>query len=136
VTDPDPQSPAKPTGAPVPTGVGRDPRLDIPEILRTPVKRPASMQTVSGSTSGKPASITSSLMEVSRSLAIGIDFLCIIAAGGAFGWAIDHLAKTGGRWGLVTGAVIGFIYGTYRLIKRLSGPSGPAPTSPKRRDQR
>jgi ATP synthase protein I len=94
----------------------------IPELLRTPVQRPASM-------TPKPSAL-SGFGDIGRALAIGLDFLFAAAAGGFVGYLID-------RWlgslptGTVVGAGLGFLAGTVRLIQRLNRDD-PAKRPPKR----
>lgn len=90
----------------------RDPRLEIPEILRTPVDHPSLHRKPPG-TSGVAA-----FGDVSKALAIGLDFLFVGIAAAVLGWLAD-------RWlgsspiGLLIGLCAGFAAGTYRLIARL-----------------
>lgn len=99
-----------------------DPRLEIPEVLRTPVKRPE----YTGDS--KPATATSTLGDLGSAMAIGIDFLASAAAGGFLGWLLDRFTPTA-PYGLVVGLVVGFIAGTFRLIRRLNAPEKPRSSS-------
>lgn len=89
----------------------RDPRLEIPEVLRTPVKKPQLPKAAGPSLAG--------LGELGIALAIGIDFLATAVAGGALGWAVDYFARSS-PVGLVVGLLLGFLVGTVRLIRRLN----------------
>lgn len=89
----------------------RDPRLEIPEILREPAAG-------TGKPSPKPDSIGNTMGEMGFALAIGIDFLVVAAAGGGAGWFIDRQFGWS-PWGLLIGISIGFGGGLFRLIKRL-----------------
>ncbi len=120
----------------------RDPRLEIPEVLRTPVKRPVlpSDRKFTPTPRG-----SGGLADLAKALTLGLDFLFIIAAGGFFGWLFDQWRGTG-HAGVVTGLAVGFLAGTYRLLRRLNrddwprsgpgrGPGGGSdrdPGSPKR----
>jgi len=90
----------------------RDPRLEIPEILRTPVEHPSLKPK-------KPSGVATNLGEVGTALAIAIDFLATAGAGALIGWGID-------AWrgslpvGVLIGAAVGFLVGTFRLLVRLS----------------
>lgn len=96
--------------APTPS---RDPRLEIPEVLRTPVKKPELPTTSAGRSGGN------SLGDVGIAIAIGIDFLGVLGAGALVGYFL-------GKWlgaapiGLVSGVGLGFVWATFRIIKRLN----------------
>lgn len=101
----EPESPANPPSA-------DDPRLAIPEVLRTPIKHP--------SREPKPApAALSGLGDLGKALAIGLDFLFSIAAAGLIGYLLD-------RWqgwspaGLLIGLGIGFAAATVRILQRLN----------------
>jgi F0F1-type ATP synthase assembly protein I len=84
----------------------------IPDSLKEQPKQDAPQRS-------KTASAVTGLGELSKALAIGIDFLAMIAAGGFLGWLLD-------KWqgwsptSLVIGVAIGFVWGTVRLIRRLN----------------
>ncbi len=67
----------------------------------------------------KTASAVTGLGELSKALAIGIDFLAMIAAGGFLGWLLDKWQGWSPKC-LVVGVAIGFVWGTVRLIRRLN----------------
>lgn len=90
----------------------KDPRLEIPEVLRTPVKKPELPKTKIG-TGGM------ALGEVGTALAIGIDFLSTFVAGAALGWLIDRWLGSAPA-GLLIGLGAGFVGGTVRLLRRLN----------------
>lgn len=87
-----------------------DPRLEIPEVLQRPVEHPALNRP-------KPAADGLGLGELSKALAMGIDFLATIAAGGALGWGIDSW-RGWSPYGLLVGVLVGFAYATVRIIQR------------------
>src|SRR5262245_8976428 len=89
-----------------------DPRLEIPEILRTPVEKPDSLKARS-----QPGS--SGLGVLGQALAIGVDFLCSIAAAALIGWLIDRW-RGWSPYGLLVGLGVGFFAATIRLIQRLN----------------
>ena len=93
-------------------GPPRDPRLEIPEVLRTPVKKPALPSTRVGPDVG-------SLGEIGKAVAIGVDFLCTFGAGVGLGWGVDWYFKTS-PVGLLVGLGLGFLGGTFRLLHRLN----------------
>jgi hypothetical protein len=89
---------------------GVPPPPAIPEHLTKPVVRPDSM---------KPKqSMMGGLGEISKSLAIGLDFLLTPIAGGLVGYLVD-------RWqgwypyATLIGIGVGFLTGTVRLLRRL-----------------
>lgn len=99
---------------------GHDPRLEIPEILRTPIDHPSKH-------APKPSKVASSmggLGDLSKALAIGLDFLFTTAAGGAVGWGIDYWQKWS-PYGLLIGGIIGFTFATVRMLKRLNKEDAP-----------
>lgn len=98
-----------PEKAPHPTA-DHDPRLEIPEVLQRPVEHPALNRP-------KPAADGLGLGELSKALAMGIDFLATIAAGGALGWGIDSW-RGWSPYGLLVGVLVGFAYATVRIIQR------------------
>lgn len=106
--DPDRDQPSDPEPTPPP----RDPRLEIPEILRTPVDHPSLNRKPPGS-SGVAA-----FSDVSKALAIGLDFLFVGIAAAVLGWLADRWLGTS-PIGLLIGLGAGFAAGTYRLIARL-----------------
>lgn len=87
----------------------RDPRLEIPAVLRDPPPPPPA----------KPAgAIGSNIGEIGIALAIGVDFLVVVAAGAGLGWLADTQLGWS-PWGIMTGIGLGFIGGLFRLIHRL-----------------
>lgn len=119
-------------GGELPPPPMRDPRLEIPEILRTPIKKPElpnerKVVVIPPGSGG--------LGDLARALSVGLDFLFIIAAGGFLGWLFDWWRGTG-NVGVLVGLGVGFLAGTARLLQRLNrddkpGPK-PGPGSPKR----
>ena len=89
----------------------RDPRLEIPEVLR---ERPVSH----AKSEGKRGPIGGNIGELGMALAIGVDFLVVACAGGGLGWFLDQRFGWS-PWGLLIGICLGFGGGLYRLIKRL-----------------
>ena len=89
-----------------------DPRLDIPDVLKKPVHVPGVTDKPKG------GSALGGLGEVGKALSIGLDFLCTVAAGGLLGYGIDWWQGWSPK-GLVVGILIGFVWGTVRLIRRL-----------------
>ncbi len=100
--------PDRPTEKP-PSG---DPRLEIPQVLREPVRH-TSLEP------RKPSVLGGSIGEAGLALAIGIDFLVVIAAGAGLGWLADRQFGWA-PFGLVAGLAVGVVGGLIRLIHRLS----------------
>lgn len=104
------QSPPSPdeTGQPE-----RDPRLEIPEVLRTPVRKPE-YDPVTGSRKSRKEVVDAS--GIGRAWAMSLDFVFTVLAGALLGWLID-------RWrnslpiGTLIGLGIGFVSGFIRLIR-------------------
>lgn len=94
----------------------------MPELLRTPVQRPASMQP-------KQGGVFAGMGELGRSLSIAFDFLFTAAAGALLGFLFD---KWRGTLPLATviGGGLGFLVGTFRLLKRLNAPTPPPSSRP------
>lgn len=104
---PDPQTPTDPLlHARTPEN---DPTLRIPELLQQPVRHP--------SLDRKPRSDLGGLGELMKALAIGVDFLCTVAAGALIGWGLDRWLGWTNR-ALMIGLAVGFAYGTVRLLQR------------------
>jgi F0F1-type ATP synthase assembly protein I len=94
-----------------------DPRLEIPEILRSPMDHPAARRLREGRSAAHAGS--GGLGDAAKALAIGLDFLISAAAGGFAGWLIDHWLGSSPT-GVVVGLGVGFVAGTVRLIQRLN----------------
>lgn len=99
---------------------GRDPRLEIPEILRTPVKKPELLQPKAN------PPMLDGFGDLAKALAIGLDFLFMAAAGGVLGWLVDRWQGWSPK-GLVIGLAIGFVAATVRLLQRLNREDRPKP---------
>lgn len=97
-----------------------DPRLEIPELLRTPVDHPAARRIREGKSASQLGGNSASGMgDAAKALAIGLDFLVSAAAGGFLGWLIDRWLGSS-PMGMVIGLGVGFAAGTVRLIQRLN----------------
>ena len=118
-----------------------DPRLEIPEVLRTPIDHPSKHGRSASEAGGRDGrgglgSALSGLGELGKAMAIGFDFLFSVIAAALIGYLIDRWQGWSGA-GLVTGLGIGFAAGTVRLIARLnreearskSKPNGGKPRS-------
>ncbi|MFN7021344.1 MAG: AtpZ/AtpI family protein, partial [Phycisphaerales bacterium] len=65
----------------------RDPRLEIPEILRSPVKQ-SNYDPVYGSRANRPS--TPELAGAVKAWAIALDFVVTIIAGAGLGYLVDR----------------------------------------------
>lgn len=80
----------------------------IPELLTTPVERPASMA---------PKATSTPLSDMSRAWGVALDFIVTILGGLFIGWGIDKWQNTG-PWGTVIGLGLGFTIALIRIIRR------------------
>jgi|GEM_PF-1287988 len=115
---------AEPGGPRVPERGDLPAAPPIPELLTRPVDH-ARVRARAGGPA--PSSQVANVGELGKAVAIGVDFLATAAAGGFLGWLIDYWQSWGHR-GLVVGVILGFLYATYRLLRRLNAlerpPSG------------
>lgn len=92
-------------------GATRDPRLEIPEVLRTPVQRPESMQATSKSKEGGLG-----FLGIAKAWGTALDFLFTIFAGAALGWLFDKWQGTAPK-GLMIGCGLGFVLAFIRIVR-------------------
>lgn len=78
----------------------------IPDVLRRPVERPASMQ------QRRPSAV----MAGASGYASAITFIVTVLLFAAAGWGVDRLASTA-PWGVVAGLALGMIGATYKLVR-------------------
>ncbi len=95
-----------------------DPRLEIPEVLRQPVKKPEMLKEYDRiQASGKDATPTDSTKQA-LGWAIAMNFVWTLAAAGLIGWAIQKWAwPAAAPWPLVTGLILGIVVGMGRFIR-------------------
>jgi len=93
----------------------RDPRLEIPEVLRTPVRQ-SNMDPVTGnpSTGHKAQAIDTAGM--GRAWAMGFDFVFTVLAGVFLGWLADYFLGFA-PVGILVGVGLGFASGLLRMIR-------------------
>ncbi|MBL8763681.1 MAG: AtpZ/AtpI family protein [Phycisphaerae bacterium] len=108
---PDGPLPPPSNDAPLPDapGASPDPRLEIPELLRSPVARPASMRTSDAS--------PTSFAETAKAWGIAMDFVFTTIAGLLLGWLADrYLAAGSGAWVLI-GLALGLVTAFVRIVR-------------------
>ena len=88
-----------------------DPRLEIPEVLRTPVRQPGEIP----GEARMPKE--SSISGVGIGFAMALDFVGSVGAGAFIGWLIDRWAGTSPVWVLV-GLGFGFLGAMFRIIRQ------------------
>jgi F0F1-type ATP synthase assembly protein I len=92
-----------------------DPRLDIPEVLRAPVRQPA-IDPLTGGPVKDRDSAPIDAAGMGRAWGIALDFVFSVLAGALVGWLID-------RWrgwlpvGTIVGLGVGFVSGFIRIIR-------------------
>lgn len=99
----------------------RDPRLEIPEILRTPVKRPEYPDQLSPKSAGHTPDVN--MAGLSKGYALAIEFMVFMIVCGGAGYVVDRYVVQGGQTWTVVGTVCGLIGGcirAYRTMKTLS----------------
>lgn len=91
----------------------RDPRLEIPEILRRPVE-PSNYDPVYGSQSSRPT--TPELAGAVKAWAIALDFVVTIIAGAGLGYLADRWLHTLPA-GTLIGLALGFGAAFVRIVR-------------------
>lgn len=92
----------------------RDPRLEIPQVLRTPVRK-ADLSPMQGG----PATGQSTSPEVAgagRAWATAMDFVFTILAGALLGWLADRWRHSIPLWTMV-GLALGFVTAFIRIVR-------------------
>lgn len=93
---------------------GRDPRLEIPEVLRKPVPQ-GNFDPVYGSATHRPKPLN--LEGAGRAWGTAMNFVFTIIAGLALGLAFDKWQKTI-PWGTLIGLTIGFVAAFYQIVRQ------------------
>ncbi len=88
--------------------------MEIPEVLRTPVKKPDYDPTY-GNSASRPSS--DDVRGMGRAWAIAMDFVFTIVAGLLLGWGLDSWKGTA-PWGLLGGLVVGFTAAFVVIVKQ------------------
>ncbi len=101
---------ANPSEPPTPD----DPRLEIPESLRTPVDRSALQ---SGPLKQAPKGVQTPMSGISLAYALAIEFVVYIGVCAGLGYLIDRFAAGGGVTWTVVGAVFGLVGAVIRLMR-------------------
>jgi F0F1-type ATP synthase assembly protein I len=83
-----------------------DPRLEIPEVLRKPVRQPEPLP-----------SPPQSWGQAAAAWGIALDFVFTIIAGAGLGWLIDRWLNSA-PWGVLVGLALGFGAAFVRIVKR------------------
>lgn len=97
---------------------GGDPRLEIPEILRTPVKKPSMLDEYDRIKHESKAPRETDSTRQAVGWAIAMNFVWTLAATGLFGWAIQKwLWPAAAPWPLVVGLILGIVVGMVRFIR-------------------
>lgn len=96
-----------------PPNAPRDPRLEIPEILRTPVEKP-DYDPVYGDQQSRP--YAPNLAGAGRAWAVAFDFVFTIVAGAGLGWLADRWRGSLPLWTMV-GLVAGFVTAFIRIVR-------------------
>lgn len=94
-----------------------DPRLEIPEVLRTPVRQ-STVDPVTGNplSGGSTRSGGFDAAGMGRAWAMGFDFVFTVVAGVVLGLGADYLLKSS-PVGVLAGVALGFASGLIRMIR-------------------
>jgi ATP synthase protein I len=98
-----------------PPDAPRDPRLDIPDVLTKPVKKP-DYDPTHGKKSARPAS-GDDVRGMGRAWAIAMDFVFTIVAGALLGWGFDWWRGTK-PWGVLGGLMVGFVAAFVVIVRQ------------------
>jgi hypothetical protein len=91
----------------------RDPRLEIPELLRTPAPK-AAYDPVYGRRSPRQGS--PQFVGAARAWATALDFVFMVLVGAGLGWLVDYWRHSLPVWTMV-GLGVGFISAVVRIIR-------------------
>ncbi|HVU63151.1 MAG TPA: hypothetical protein VHC70_04195 [Phycisphaerales bacterium] len=100
------------------SGAGKDPRLEIPEVLRRPVPKPEALKDYERAERAAKKSRVSDEAKQATGWAIAMDFVWTFAAAGLIGWAIQKWAwPAAAPWPLLVGLLVGIVAGMVRFIR-------------------
>lgn len=91
----------------------RDPRLEIPEVLRTPVRQ-SNFDPVTGNKADRKD--IADAAGIGRAWAVALDFVFTIIGGALIGWLIDYWRGTLPLWTLI-GLGAGFVSAFIRIVR-------------------
>jgi F0F1-type ATP synthase assembly protein I len=98
----------------------RDPRLEIPEVLRQPVRRPASMKDRPNRESDR-----GDWSDMAMAWGLAMEFVFSILGGLVLGWLLDRWLGTGPTF-VIVGLAAGFVLAFIRIVKQSAkGAKGP-----------
>lgn len=112
---------------------GRDPRLEIPEVLRTPVRRPSDIGEAAGTRRPVAEGDERTTADMAKGWAIALTFVYSLIGAGLIGWAIQKwLVPSWAPWPLLVGLLVGLIGGFARFIREamLANSGGSSRRSP------
>ncbi|MBC7833496.1 MAG: AtpZ/AtpI family protein [Phycisphaerales bacterium] len=92
----------------------RDPRLEIPEVLRTPVAQ-SEYDPVYGTRANQPR--LPDLSSVGRAWGTAMNFVFTILAGAGAGWLFDRW-RTTLPWGTLIGLALGFVLAFVQIVRQ------------------
>lgn len=95
--------------------VRRDPSLDIPEALRTPVDRPESLKQAEEG----PAASAGVSPGMARAWGIAFDFIVTLLVCMGLGWAVDRWTKTTPIF-LLSGLFLGFVLAMVKIVRAMN----------------
>ena len=104
---------------PLPTSPsGGDPRLEIPEVLRQPIKKPDALLEYDKRDGAASGSSVSDSTRQATGWVIAMTFVYTLAAAGLLGWAIQTWAwPRAAPWPLLVGLILGLVLGMGRFIR-------------------
>jgi F0F1-type ATP synthase assembly protein I len=101
---------------------GHDPRLEIPEALKTPVRVPESLQRERAKRASGAAT-DGDRKQTMRLWAAGMNFVGAVAAGCVAGYVVDRWQGTN-PWGVLVGSALGLVGGFWALMREMSKIDG------------
>lgn len=97
---------------------GSDPRLRIPDVLRTPVKKPEMLREYEQRDREASSPAMTDTTKQAAGWAIAMNFVWTLAAAGLLGWAIQRWAwPSAAPWPLLVGLFVGLAAGMGRFIR-------------------